>query len=68
VFIYLSIIVGAYTFTRLFTAGIRNYPNDDKFTNIIIRVLSILVAILIAGCTIMIFIQGTENTLRDLLK
>jgi hypothetical protein len=66
--IYLSVMVGGYIFTRMLTAGIRDYPNEDKFTKGVVRVLSILTALLALGCTAMIAIQGFENTFQELLK
>jgi len=66
--IYLSVMVGAYIFTRMFTAGIRAYPNDDKSTITIIRMLSIASAVVALGCTALIVLQGIDSTIQGILK
>jgi len=67
-FVYLSIMVGAYIFTRMFAAGIRNYPNDDKFTSNVIKILSLITALVAAACVVLIFYQSATTTLPDFFK
>lgn len=48
-------------------AGIRNYPNDDKLTNTVVRVLSILTALVAIGCVGLILLASASGTLKGYL-
>lgn len=50
----------AYIFTRMFTAFLRSYPNDDKATAGVIKVLSLLTALFAGFCGFWLLVYGTE--------
>jgi hypothetical protein len=64
----IGLMVGAYVFTRMVTAGIREYPNDSNSTKSIIRVLSILAAIFAALCSIWLIVGPSVNQAFDNLR
>lgn len=62
----LSLMVGAYIFTRMIELFGRDNPNDDPVTKILIRVFSVITAIITVYCVYSIMSSGMESSFYDI--
>jgi len=56
----MSLMIGAYVFTRMFVLFGRDDPNDDKATKIVIKILSLATMVITLYCVYSIIKTGAE--------
>jgi len=56
----LSLMVGAYIFTRMIVLFGRDDPNEDKTTKILIKIFSLATMIITVYCVYSIIMAGAE--------
>lgn len=66
--VYLSVMVGSYIFTRMFTAAAKDYKDMSKGKAWFVQTLSLLTAIVAVICVGLIIIQGESIDIPSTLK
>jgi hypothetical protein len=56
----MSLMIGAYIFTRMVVLFGRDDPNEDKTTKILIKIFSLATMVITAYCVYSIIKTGTE--------